>query len=243
MRPARILRLTRLLLLSSLCASAFAADDPDFSLLRGKMVREQLAAREITDGRVLAAMRKIPRHLFVPPEYRSQAYDDHPLPIGEGQTISQPYIVALMTQCLAVRPGDKVLEVGTGSGYQAAVLAELTDRIYSVEIKEELAREASAVLNRLGYQNVSVRSGDGYLGWPEEAPFDAVIVTCAVDHIPPPLIRQLGEGGRLVLPLGSTRSYQTLTLVTKKDGRPVVRRILDVRFVPMTGEAGRREGG
>jgi len=239
MRPARIQRV--FLLLIFLYPSGFAVDEPDFPALRDKMVREQLAARDISDARVLAAMRKVPRHLFVPPAYRRQAYSDYPLPIGEGQTISQPYIVALMTQHLAIRPGDKVLEVGTGSGYQAAILAELTDKVYSVEIKEDLAREAAALLGRLGYKNVSVKQGDGYSGWPEKAPFDAVIVTCAARRVPPLLFRQLGEGGRLIIPLGGTRYYQTLTLVTKKNGKPEVRQVLDVRFVPMTGDAERRQ--
>lgn len=240
MRPARIRHL--LLLMIFLCPSGRAADEPDFPALREKMVREQLAARDISDVHVLAAMGKVPRHLFVPPAYRRQAYNDYPLPIGEGQTISQPYIVALMTQHLAIRPGDKVLEVGTGSGYQAAILAELTDKVYSIEIKEDLAREAAAVLGRLGYKNVFVKRGDGYSGWAEEAPFDAVIVTCAAGHVPPLLFQQLDEGGRLIIPLGSTRYHQALTLVTKKNGKPRIRQVLDVRFVPMTGEAEQKKG-
>jgi protein-L-isoaspartate(D-aspartate) O-methyltransferase len=166
-----------------------------------------------------------------------QAYADHPLPIGEGQTISQPYIVALMTQILRIKPGEKVLEIGTGSGYQAAVLAELTDQVFSIEIREKLTQAASRVLKELGYNQVRLKSGDGYFGWEEFAPFDVIIVTCAANHIPPPLIKQLKEGGRLILPLGSTTYFQTLTLVTKKAGLTDVQHLTGVAFVPMTGEA------
>lgn len=208
---------------------------------RMRMVKTQLASRDITDRRVLEVMAKVPRHLFVSPTYRNQAYEDYPLPIDEGQTISQPYIVALMTQCLDLRPGEKVLEIGTGSGYQAAVLAHLTDRVYSVEIRENLAKKATQTLGELGYRNVQVKWADGYFGWPEEAPFDAIIVTCAVNHIPPPLLEQLNEGGRLIIPLGSTLYFQTLTLITKVEGKPKVKHISGVRFVPMIGEAEKRD--
>lgn len=207
---------------------------------RYEMVQRQLASRDITEQKVLDAMKRVPRHLFVDPRYRSQAYADHPLPIDEGQTISQPYIVALMTQYIDLKRGEKVLEVGTGSGYQAAVLAQLTDKVYSMEIKESLAKKASVTLESLNYSLVQVKHGDGYFGWEEYAPFDAIIVTCAANHIPPPLLNQLNEGGRLIIPLGSTLYYQTLALVTKVKGKPEVKHVLGVRFVPMTGEAQKR---
>jgi protein-L-isoaspartate(D-aspartate) O-methyltransferase len=210
---------------------------------RTEMVKEQLASRDITDRRVLEVMAKIPRHLFVSPAYRDQAYEDYPLPIDEGQTISQPYIVALMTQCLELKPGEKVLEVGTGSGYQAAVLAELGNKVWSIEIRESLAEKAGRTLRELGYNNVQVKWGDGYFGWKEMAPFDAIIITCAANHIPPPLLDQLEEGGRLIIPLGSTLYFQTLTLITKVEGKPKVRQISGVRFVPMIGEAEKRKDG
>jgi protein-L-isoaspartate(D-aspartate) O-methyltransferase len=209
---------------------------------RKAMVERQVAARGVTDPKVLRALTDIPRHVFVPAEYADLAYGDPPLPIDEGQTISQPYIVGLMTQCLALREGDKVLEIGTGSGYQAAVLALLAGRVWTIEIHEPLARKAAATLARLGLANVEVRAGDGFFGWPEEAPFDAIIITCAVRRVPEPLFEQLAEGGRLVVPLGDTRPFQTLTVLTKDKGAPVVRRVLDVRFVPMTGEAQKKRG-
>ncbi len=202
---------------------------------RERMVRYQIQARGLRDERLLQAFRTVPRHLFVPPEYRKEAYEDYPLPIGEGQTISQPYIVALMTAVAEIKPGDKVLEIGTGSGYQAAILCQLTDQVYSIEIRENLASRSAALLRELNYP-AKVRWADGYFGWPEEAPFDAILVTCAANHIPPPLFQQLKEGGRLVIPVGSTVFYQTLTLVKKVDGKPVIRQLLDVRFVPMIGE-------
>ncbi len=216
-------------------------EEPIYSRLREKMVREQLMRRDIIDERVLEAMGKVPRHLFVSPPYRRQAYEDYPLPIDEGQTISQPYIVALMTQHLKVEEDDKVLEIGTGSGYQAAVLAHLTNQVYSIEIREKLAEKASSTLAKLGYDQVKVKWDDGYYGWEEHAPYDAIIVTCAANHIPPPLIKQLKQGGRLVIPLGSTLYFQTLTLITKTDGKPEVEHISGVRFVPMTGEAQKRK--
>jgi len=210
---------------------------------RKKMVAEQLAGRDITDRQVLEAMAQVPRHLFVSPAYRGQAYEDYPLPIDEGQTISQPYIVALMTQCLNLRPGEKVLEIGTGSGYQAAVLALLTDKVYTVEIRENLVTKAARTLKNLAYDNVQVKWADGYFGWEEEAPFEAIIVTCAANHIPLPLLSQLKEGGRLIIPLGSTLYFQTLTLITKVEGKPRVKHISGVRFVPMIGEAEKRKSG
>jgi protein-L-isoaspartate(D-aspartate) O-methyltransferase len=210
--------------------------DAAWAALRKAMVADQIAARGVRDPRVLAAMAEIPRHLFVPPDVAGQAYQDHPLPIGEGQTISQPYIVALMTECLALEGEDKVLEVGTGSGYQAAVLARIVARVFTVEIDGTLAARAAGTLERLGIGNVRVRTGDGFFGWPEEAPFDAIIVTAAAPEMPPALFAQLAEGGRLVLPLGDPRTFQRLTVIMKRAGEPRVTRILDVRFVPMTGE-------
>lgn len=221
---------------------ASAHKEEEYEQKREKMVQNQLSSRDITDKRVLEAMREIPRHLFVSPRYRAQAYADHPLPIGEGQTISQPYIVALMTQYLDLQKGEKVLEIGTGSGYQAAVLTHFTDKVYSVEIRENLAKQARERLDQLGYKKVLVKCGDGYFGWEKYAPFDAIIVTCAANHVPPPLMNQLKEGGKLMIPLGSTLYFQTLTLITKTDGKPRVRHITGVRFVPMVGEAQKKNG-
>jgi protein-L-isoaspartate(D-aspartate) O-methyltransferase len=202
-----------------------------------QMVRDQVTAREVRDPRVLAAMRKIRRHLFVPPEWQSLAYADGPLPIGHGQTISQPYIVAFMTEALELKPGDRVLEIGTGSGYQATVLAELVREVYSIEIVGPLAKEAEMRLQRLGYVNVRVRSGDGYRGWPEAAPFDAIIVTAAPDHVPAPLLEQLALNGRLILPVG--RSNQNLIRIRRSSTGLKKETLLPVRFVPMTGESER----
>ena len=200
------------------------------------MVKHDLKGRDINDKKVLSVMSKVKRHLFVEKSLWNVAYNDYPLSIDEGQTISQPYIVALMTQCLNLKPTDNVLEIGTGSGYQAAVLAELVEQVYSIEIGEKLAKEASLRLKKLGYQNVKVKQGDGYFGWPSYAPFDAIIVTCAANNIPPPLTKQLKEGGRLIIPLGSTLFHQTLTLITKVKGELEVKHISGVRFVPMIGE-------
>ncbi len=216
-------------------------EEDDYSRKRELMVRRQLQGRDITDKQVLDVMRKVPRHLFVRPDLRSYAYNDYPLEIDEGQTISQPYIVALMTQWLNLKEGQKVLEIGTGSGYQAAVLAHLTDEVYSIEIREKLAKKAGETLKTLKYDQVHVKWGDGYFGWEEHAPFDAIIVTCAANHIPPPLLKQLKEGGRLIIPLGSTLYFQTLTLVTKTKGKPKTKHISDVRFVPMVGEMRKKE--
>jgi protein-L-isoaspartate(D-aspartate) O-methyltransferase len=200
------------------------------------MVMDQLKGRDITDPRVLDVMRTVKRHLFVSRRYRSQAYADHPLPIAEGQTISQPYIVALMTQILDVKAGEKVLEIGTGSGYQAAVLSHFTDHVWSIEIRKDLARDAADRLKSLGYETVEVKHGDGYFGWPEHAPFDAIIVTAAANHVAPPLLDQLKVGGRLLLPLGSTTYYQTLTKITKTPRGKDVEHLLGVAFVPMVGK-------
>lgn len=202
---------------------------------RTEMVKFQLMGRDITDKDVLAAMERVPRHEFVPQEYRHQAYEDHPLPIGFGQTISQPYIVALMTQLLELKSTDRVLEIGTGSGYQAAILAELCQEVYTVEIIEELAEQAETRLKRLGYTHVHVKHADGYYGWPEHAPYDAIIVTAAPDHIPPPLIEQLRDGGRMVIPVGPPGGYQTLWLIRKEGEKVVSRNITGVIFVPLTG--------
>ncbi len=192
--------------------------------------------RDITDPRVLAAMQKVPRHRFVLPQDIDRAYGDHPLPIGYGQTISQPYMVAAMTQLLNVKPGDKILEIGAGSGYQAAILAELTDQVYTVEIIPELAAAAAERLRELGYTQVRVKNADGYYGWEEFAPFDAIIVTAAPDHIPQPLVRQLKDGGRLVIPVGPQGSVQTLWVVEKQGDKITSRQVMDVLFVPLTGK-------
>jgi protein-L-isoaspartate(D-aspartate) O-methyltransferase len=202
--------------------------------LREKMVQQQIAARGVADERVIASMMKVPRHLFVPPNLRGLAYIDNPLPIGSNQTISQPYIVALMTASLDLSGDEKVLEIGTGSGYQAAVLAEIVDSVFTIEIISELAERAAAVLDTLGYSNVQVRTGDGYDGWPEKAPFDAVIVTAAAPNIPEPLARQLKTGGRLVIPVGNV--FQSLHVYEKEDGGLKLLSTLPVRFVPMTGK-------
>ncbi|HXF67209.1 MAG TPA: protein-L-isoaspartate(D-aspartate) O-methyltransferase [Burkholderiales bacterium] len=192
--------------------------------------------------RVMAAIAKVPRHEFVPPSERRNAYANRPLPIGHGQTISQPFIVALMTDLMEIRPGDKVLEIGTGSGYQAAVLAELAGEVYTVEIVEPLAREAAARLARLGYRNVVAKAGDGYQGWLEHAPFDAIMVTAAPREVPPPLLEQLKPGGRLVVPVGGQLGGQRLLVLTKRpDGTVARREVLAVRFVPLTDRAGRQQ--
>jgi protein-L-isoaspartate(D-aspartate) O-methyltransferase len=192
--------------------------------------------REEIDPRVLQAMATVPRHALVPEELRSLAYENRPLPIGHGQTISQPYVVAIMTDLLALQPGDKVLEIGTGSGYQAAVLAELGVRVYSIEIIEPLGELARKNLAALGYDNIEVRIGDGYYGWEEQAPFDAIIVTAAASHIPPPLIKQLRPGGHMIIPVGSRFLVQQLVLVDKDaEGGITTRQVLPVKFVPLTG--------
>ena len=208
----------------------------DFAAQRHRMVTEQLKARGISDDRVLNAMNKVPREEFVPPDSRAGSYEDGPLPIGYAQTISQPYIVAFMTEQLRLKPSDRVLEIGTGSGYQAAILAELVLEVYSIEIVEPLAKNAETTLKRLGYQNVHVKIGDGYKGWPEAAPFDAIIVTCAPDRVPQPLVDQLKDGGRMVIPVGD-RIAQELYLLEKKNGQLKQSATLPVRFVPMAREA------
>ncbi len=217
-----------------------AAREPRTNSVRGeRMVRDQIAARGVRDPRVLAALRKLPRHLFVPPNLQSAAYEDTPLPIGYGQTISQPYIVAFMTEALELKPQDKVLEIGTGSGYQAAVLAELAREVYTIEIVEPLAKSARERLEGLGYSNVHVRAGDGYRGWPEAAPFDAIIVTAAPEQVPPPLLDQLRVGGRLVVPVG--RFMQDLVRLRRTPQGIKRESLLPVMFVPMTGEAEKKK--
>ena len=203
----------------------------DYQALRENMVKLQIEARGIKDQRVKAVMRKIERHKFLPQQVQTLAYEDMPLPIGQGQTISQPYIVALMTELLQLKGEEKVLEIGTGSGYQAAILAELAPEIYSIEILPALAERAEVLLSKLGYQNIQVKCADGYLGWPEAAPFDAIIVTCAPTEIPPSLIAQLAEGGKMVIPVGD--SFQELKLLVKKNGEIEEKSIIPVIFVPM----------
>lgn len=199
------------------------------------MIRFQIENRGVRDPRILEAMRRVPRHRFVPEPEADEAYGDYPLPIGHGQTISQPYIVAYMCELARLAPTDRVLEVGTGSGYHAAVIAQLVDHVYSIEMIAELAERAQRTMAGLGYGNVSIRQGDGYFGWEEEAPFDAIIVTAAAGHIPPPLIRQLAEGGRMVIPVGAPSTTQNLVLAEKSAGGIQVHDAIPVRFVPLIG--------
>ena len=217
-------------------ATPTAAVDPYIGE-RAAMVHEQIAGRGVRDSAVLGALSKVERHRFVPERYAQSAYADHPLPIGYGQTISQPYIVALMSAALEVKPGDRVLEIGTGSGYQAAILAEMGVEVYTVEIIPELARQAAAVLDELGYINVHAQNADGYFGWEAHAPYDAIIVTAAPDHLPQALAQQLKEGGRLVIPIGPTGSVQTLWLFEKQSGELTATNLGAVSFVPLTGGA------
>ncbi len=213
--------------------ATLAQDEAAFQRARQQMVERQLRGRDITDARVLAAMGKVPRHRFVRPELASHAYADSPLPIEEGQTISQPYIVALMTQLLELRGPERVLEVGTGSGYQAAILGELVQHVYTIEIRPGLAAGAALRLRAIGYENVEVRAGDGYLGWPERAPFDGIIVTAGATRIPDPLVAQLKEGGRIVIPVGEVYGVQELLLGRKQGGKLATQVIAPVRFVPL----------
>jgi protein-L-isoaspartate(D-aspartate) O-methyltransferase len=232
------MRAAMLLLAVLGCSAPPAQTQPrpaDPEMRRLAMVDSQIARRGVRETRVLDAMRRVPRHEFVPPESVPSAYEDWPLPIGYGQTISQPYVVAYMTELLEVAPKSKVLEIGTGSGYQAAVLGDLGAEVYTIEIVPELAQRARETLERLGYRNVQVRAGDGYRGWPEAAPFDRIIVTAAPDHIPQPLVDQLAVGGRMVLPVGNT--WQRMTVLTKTPRGVVQQKTIDVVFVPMTGEA------
>ena len=215
-------------------ASVLPPQDIDFDQARRQMVEQQIEARGISDSRVLEAMRRVPRHEYIPPEYRASAYSDRPLPIGLNQTISQPYIVALMTELVQPSPDDRLLEIGTGSGYQAAVAAELVAEVYSIEIVPELARTATRRLERLGVSNVSVREGDGYLGWPEHSPFDGILVTAGAEEIPQPLVEQLRPGARMVIPVGDQSTFQILQVVEKLPGGGVeIREVIPVRFVPL----------
>jgi protein-L-isoaspartate(D-aspartate) O-methyltransferase len=219
-----------ILIILSLCSQ----DKDKYELVRNRMVDEQIVARGVTDYATLKAMRKVPRHLFVPSMYGGMAYDDRPLPIGFGQTISQPYIVAYMTAESQPSGNMKALEIGTGSGYQAAVLAEIVDSVYTIEIVHELAMATSSKLRELGYENIVTREGDGYIGWKEHAPFDIILVTAAADHIPQPLIDQLAENGRLIMPIGNQFSNQYLILLIKKRGKVTQTQLFPVRFVPLT---------
>ena len=223
-------------LIAACGASTTQITDEELARRRNELV-DQAIAPAVGDSAVVAAMRKVPRHLFVPKDLVNEAYENNPLPIGEDQTISQPFIVALMTHLLQLGPQSKVLEIGTGSGYQAAVLAEITPNVYSIEIVEPLARRAAKDLAAAGYGGVHLRIGDGYLGWPEAAPFDGILVTCAPDHVPQPLQDQLAEGGRLVIPVGDNPDDQELVVIEKKDGQLIRKGIVPVRFVPMTGKA------
>jgi len=207
----------------------------EYALEREKMVANHIAARGVKDKKVLAAMRKVQRHKFVPENMKKFAYEDRPLPIGEDQTISQPYIVALMTELLKLEKENRVLEIGTGSGYQAAVLAEIVKEVYTIEIVEPLAKSSEKRLKGMGYKNITIKFGDGYKGWKEHAPFDAVIVTAAPDHIPEPLVEQLKVGGKMIIPVG--KYFQELKLLTKTKDGIKTKNMLPVRFVPMTGEA------
>ena len=212
-------------------------DSPKFKTARDQLVKYEIEGHGISDPQVLSAMRSVLRHCFVPQRIISRAYADTALPIGEGQTISQPYVVALMTASLKLNKTHRVLEIGTGSGYQSAVLAKIVKEVYTIEIKEKLHHKSNRLLKTLGFTNVKTRYGDGYFGWPEAAPFDAIMITAAINHIPPPLLQQLQDGGLLVLPLGNPFSYQNLTLVTKKGDDYITKQITGVLFVPMTGQA------
>lgn len=240
-----IIRLTKLsnaclvVLITLLLATTCISKAQDFNRLREKMVEDQIARRGIKSKPVLEAMRKVERHKFVPRNVIDGAYNDHPLPIGEGQTISQPYIVAFMTEALALKPTDRVLEIGTGSGYQAAILGEIAEEVYTIEIVEVLGQRSDSLLKKIGYQNIFVRIGDGYLGWPEAAPFDAIIVTCSPSKIPQPLQDQLKDGGRMMIPVGDTFTQELVLLVKEKDKLKRQSR-LPVRFVPMRDSSGKR---
>jgi len=210
---------------------------PDMKVARERMVVEQIERRGVKNPALLAAMRKVPRDAFMPFDTREQAYDDRAIEIGYGQTISQPFVVAFMTESLALKPTDKVLEIGTGSGYQAAILAELVKEVFTIEIVESLGKRAAETLSAQGYKNVKTRIGDGYRGWQEAAPFNAIIVTCSPDEVPQPLIDQLADGGRMIIPVGPQGEPQQLVLLRKTEGKIEQRKILPVVFVPMTGEA------
>ncbi len=226
--------MSRFVILFALLTIILTDQPGEFAELRSRMVSDQIEARGIEDRTVLEAMRRVPRHLFVPENMRDEAYRDGPLPIGYGQTISQPYIVAYMTEIIEPDSGDVVLEIGTGSGYQAAVLAEIVREVRTIEIVAELADAGAARLWNLGYDNVTVMRADGYHGWPLHAPFDAIVVTAAAEHIPPPLIEQLKDGGKMIIPVGTRFNVQYLMLVEKEDGLVKTRSLMPVRFVPFT---------
>jgi protein-L-isoaspartate(D-aspartate) O-methyltransferase len=234
----KVFILTVLIFLNIITISPHRAMSADvFEKRRHEMVEKDIKGRGIKDNRVLSAMLTVPRHLFVDDEQRNKAYNDHPLPIGEGQTISQPYVVALMTEAVELKGNERVLEIGTGSGYQAAVLSGIVKEAFSIEIKKGLYEMVKTRLQKLGYSNVQVLHGDGYYGWESYAPFDVIMVTASANHIPPPLLAQLKEGGRLIIPLGSTVFYQNLTLVKKEKGKHTIKELGGVAFVPMTGQA------
>ena len=222
------------IVLFTILSIIFNLGQDDYRRLREDMVKTQIEARNVYDRATLKAMRVVPRHEFVPEHMKAYAYEDRPLSIGNGQTISQPYIVAFMTSVINPKPDDRILEIGTGSGYQAAVLAEIVHSVYTIEIIPELAEKAKAKFESLHYSNIHTRTGDGYHGWPEEAPFDAIVVTAAPDEIPAPLIEQLKEGGKLVIPVGPKHSVQSLQLLTRKNGETSVKNLFPVRFVPFT---------
>ncbi len=221
------------------CPALRASEENALEIKQQIMIEKDLKARGINDPTVISAMKKVKRHLFVDKSRQKKAYGDYPLPIGEDQTISQPYIVGLMTQSLKLKSSDRVLEIGTGSGYQAAVLAEIVKEVFTIEIKEKLAQKAETLLSSLGYINVSVKAGDGYYGWGAYAPFDAIILSCSAEKIPPPLIKQLKDGGKIILPLGQQFKIQNLVIGIKNGGKIKKEGILPVRFVPMTGKADR----
>jgi len=231
------LALSALVALPSPLFGLTEGDSPESERDRKKMVYRQIEKRGIKDKRVLSAMTSVPRHLFVPDRLSKRAYDDRPLPIGEGQTISQPYIVALMTEALQLDPNDHVLEIGTGSGYQAAVLAAISKNVTSIEIKAVLHRRTKALLERLKLTNIHTIHADGYFGYPAAAPYDAIMITAAVDHVPPPLLKQLKDGAKLILPLGNPFGYQNLVIVEKKGKDYTTKTITGVLFVPLTGHA------
>ncbi|CAB1073672.1 Protein-L-isoaspartate O-methyltransferase (EC [Olavius algarvensis Delta 1 endosymbiont] len=232
-----LLILSFLTLIPASLAADVVPDNPEFKAARAELIKSTIKGRGISDPAVLAAMGAVMRHCFVPDSIIQSAYADTALPIGEGQTISQPYVVALMTASLALDATQRVLEIGTGSGYQAAVLANIVNTVYSIEIKKKLHLKSTKLLKDLGYGNIVTRHGDGYFGWQDAAPFDAIMITAAVNHIPPPLLKQLKDGGRLILPLGNPFSYQNLTLVTRQGNEFTTRQITGVLFVPMTGVA------
>lgn len=237
MRTQSTITIVSVLACALLATGTRCAGQEELETDRERMVREHLRGRDIEDPAVLESMANVPRHLFVPGVLASRAYADHPLPIGSGQTISQPYIVALMTQLAELEPDDVVLEVGTGSGYQAAVLSGIVSEVYTIEIVPELAQEARARLEELGYDNVTVRQGDGYQGWEEQAPFDAILVTAAPPEVPPPLVEQLAPGGILVIPVGRQSEIQSLQRIEKQeDGSAVTEDVIPVRFVPLVRE-------